>query len=111
MQAINLRGMRFHALVGILPHERVVPQPIVIDLSVDLLEGEGIVDYRVLYQTVADVVAAGPIEYLEQAGDLIARRTLDRNARVSRVRVALRKPHVALAGPLEYAEVVTELFA
>jgi dihydroneopterin aldolase len=109
VQEITLRGIRFHALVGILPHERVVPQPIEIDLRVELRDGEEVVDYRVLYQTVADVIAAGPIDYLEQAGDRIARNTLERHARVRSARVAVRKPHVALGGPLDYAEVVTEL--
>ena len=30
---ITLRAMRFHALVGILPHERELEQPIEIDVT------------------------------------------------------------------------------
>lgn len=123
MQAITLRGMRFHGLVGILPHERVSPQPIEVDLHVRLGEARtdatdaadvadtDVVDYRALYAIVAGVVSTGPIDYLEQVGERIARATLRHSARVRAARVAVRKPHVALGGPLDYAEVVTELTA
>ena len=106
MDEITLRGMRFHALIGILPHERTVPQPLEIDLTVTVAPGLGVVDYRRLYDLAASVVASGPIDFLEEIGDRIARGALDE--RVRKVRVAVRKPHVALGGPLDYVEVVIE---
>jgi dihydroneopterin aldolase len=102
---ITLRGMRFHALVGILEHERTVPQPIEVDLSVRSSGEGGILDYRRLYEMVERVVMAGPIDYLEVVADRITRQAFE-DARVRQTRVAVRKPHVALPGPLEYAEVV-----
>ena len=109
MQEIRLRGMRFHALVGILPHEREFAQPLEIDLTVRLRDGDAVVDYRALYEIVARVINSGPIDFLEEIGDRIARGALQHNARVQTARVAVRKPHVSLGGPLEFAEVVTEL--
>jgi dihydroneopterin aldolase len=106
MDEITLRGMRFHALIGILPHERTVPQPLEVDLTVHVVPGEGVVDYRKLYELAANVVANGPTDFLEDIGDRIARGALD--DRVRKARVAVRKPHVALGGPLDYAEVVVE---
>ena len=47
-QTISLRGMRFHTLIGILPHEAEIPQPVEIDLTV-WRERNGsaeLVDYR-----------------------------------------------------------------
>lgn len=105
-EQITLKGMRFHALVGILPQERTDPQPIEIDLTVDVAPGEGIVDYRALYSLTADVFAHGPVDFLEEIGDRVARGALAHSARVRVARVAVRKPHVALGGPLAYAEVV-----
>lgn len=99
--------MRFHALVGILPHEREFAQPLEIDLTVWLGEGNEVVDYRGLYDDAAAVVAEGPLHYLEEIADAVARRALVR-PRVTRALVAVRKPHVALAGPLAYAEVAVE---
>jgi dihydroneopterin aldolase len=107
-QQITLRAMRFDALVGILPQERTTPQPIEVDVTVDVADGDGIVDYRALYAAAANVFAAGHIDYLEQIGERIAAAALGHSARIRRARVAVRKPHVALGGPLAYAEVVVE---
>ena len=108
MYEITLGGMRFHCLVGILPHERTTPQPLEIDIRVHVDDGDGVVDYRALYAIVASILNTGPIDFLEEIGDRVARDTLAHSARVRRVRVAVRKPHVALPGPLSYAEVVVE---
>ena len=108
MQEITLHAMRFHALVGIVPHERTVPQPIEVDLSVRLLDHGTVIDYRELYQIVSHTFDDGPIDYLEEIGNRIVRRALAHDARIRFVRVTVRKPHVALAGPLAYAQVVTE---
>lgn len=106
MIEITLSAMRFHALVGILPHERTTTQPIEIDLRVDVADGEGIVDYRALYEAAAAVLNSGHIDFLEEIGDRVARGALAHSVRVRSARVAVRKPHVALPGPLAYAEVV-----
>lgn len=102
---VTLRGMRFHALVGILPHEREVAQPLEIDLTVWGAAAGIVIDYRGLYDLVASVVSAGPIDYLESAGARIADGAVALPG-VARARVALRKPNVALGGPLAHAEVV-----
>lgn len=111
MIEITLKGMRFHALVGIVEHERTSPQPIEIDLHADVSDGDGVVDYRVLYDIAATTLSAGHIDYLEEIGDRIARRALDHSPRIRSVRVAVRKPHVSLGGPLDFAEVVIRLDA
>jgi dihydroneopterin aldolase len=106
--AVTLAGMRFHVRVGILPHERELAQPLEIDLTVRLAHGTtAVLDYRGLYAIVRDVVGAEPLDYLETIGTDIATavRRLDGAASV---RVAVRKPHVALGGPLAFAEIVVE---
>jgi dihydroneopterin aldolase len=108
--------MRFHVLVGILPHEQEHPQPLEIDVTVwralrsDDAAGDadgGVVDYRDIYDAVAARVTGAPLRFLEDVartlvGDLLAR------PHVRRARVAVRKPHVPLPGPLAYAEVVVD---
>ena len=111
--AITLRAMRFHALVGILPHERTNPQPIEIDLTVDVVSVPGagrgdedaVVDYRRLYDVTAAVIDAGHIDYLEAIADRVVEAAFGTSDRVTRARVSVRKPHVSLGGPLAYAEV------
>lgn len=105
MDEITLRGMRFHVCVGILPHEHEFPQPLEIDVTVWKTPGGGVVDYRVLYDLTRHVVTGGGLDYLERIGERIAEGVL-RDQPVHRVRVAVRKPHVPLPGPLDHAEVV-----
>ena len=101
--------MRFHVRVGVLPHERDLVQPLEIDLSVRQRAGPGaLLDYRALYALASDAVRTGPIDYLETVADAIATAALALPG-VASVRVAVRKPHVALGGPLSHAEVVVEL--
>jgi dihydroneopterin aldolase len=109
--------MRFHVLVGVLPHEQTHPQPLEIDVTVWRAprpdDGDGadddndVIDYRDLYDAVAARVTGGPLRFLEDVartlvGDLLARPG------VRRARVAVRKPHVPLPGPLLHAEVVVD---
>ena len=111
--AITLRGMRFHVCVGVLPHEHDVAQPLEIDVTAWRAATRGahargdVLDYRALYDAAASVAASGPLVYLEDVASDVADRALAAGD-VERVRVAVRKPHVALAGPLEFAEVVLE---
>jgi dihydroneopterin aldolase len=109
--------MRFHVLVGVLPHEQAYAQPLEVDVTIwrglrpddgELpAAGNDVVDYRDLYNAVAARITAGPLRFLEDVartlvGDLLAR------PHVRRARVAVRKPHVPLPGPLAYAEVVVD---
>jgi dihydroneopterin aldolase len=52
-------------------------------------------------------VDAGPLDYLEEIAGSIAAGVIAFEG-VASVRVAVRKPHVALGGPLAHAEVVVE---
>jgi dihydroneopterin aldolase len=108
--AITLRGMRFHALVGILPHERELAQPLEIDLTIWRREASSdapVLDYRALYDAAASAIAAGPVGYIESLAHDVSERAFACGD-VARVRVAVRKPHVALPGPLAHAEVVLD---
>ena len=105
---ISLVGMRFHVRVGILPHERVHAQPLEIDVAVTRAEdADGVLDYRTLYARAAERVAQEPLDYLEDVATAIAEGALALSG-VTHARVAVRKPHVMLDGPLAYAEIVVE---
>ena len=105
---ITLSAMRFHARIGVLPHEHELGQPVEVDLTVwvDAPGGAGdVVDYRVLHEIASAAFAHGHVNFLEDVAEDVARRALV-VPRVLRARVAVRKPHVALPGPLAYAQVV-----
>ncbi len=104
LDAITLHGMSFHTLIGVLPHEREHAQPLEVDVTAWVRHGSGVVDYRTLYAKVRAATESSELFYLEELAHSVAARVLE-DAAVQRVRVAVRKPHVALGGPLEYAEV------
>lgn len=101
---ITLRGMTFHTLIGVLPHEREHAQPLEIDVTVWMKQDQRILDYRRLYASVRAVVESPDLFYLEELAESIASRVLDEPS-VRRARVAIRKPHVAIGGPLRDVEV------
>jgi len=113
--SICLRGMRFHTLVGLLPHEEKYPQPLELDVTAFLsLRPVGetdstrmVLDYRRLYDIVADAVGTSHHTLLEALCERIAGRVLTTEA-VDRVRVSARKPHAPIPGPLDCVEVVIE---
>jgi dihydroneopterin aldolase len=110
---VTLKAMRFHARIGVLPHEAEIAQSIEVDASLWVKRGaarltiKDIVDYRRVYELVAEVVTQGHTSFLEEVGERIAERALQLPL-VERVRIAVRKPNVALPGPLAYAEVALE---
>ena len=112
---ITLRGMRFHTLVGLLPHEEKFPQPLELDVTVFLsLQRVGeadsprmLLDYRSLYKLVADTVGTSHHTLLEALCEQVAQRTLTLEG-VDRVQVAARKPHAPIPGPVDFVEVVIE---
>ena len=105
---VALIGMRFHVCVGILPHEREIAQPLEVELIVhhDAMV-EGVVDYRELYDATREAVTSDPLTYLEPFAEALARRVLAFDG-VTWCRIAVRKPHVALGGPLAFAQVAVE---
>jgi dihydroneopterin aldolase len=112
---IVLKGMKFFTLVGLLPHEAEVPQPLEIDLTVWLsLEAVGrsdspreLLDYRRLYDIVSETVGASPHKLLEALCEKLCARVLELPP-VRRVEVAARKPHAPIQGPLDHVEVVVQ---
>ena len=85
-------------------------QPLEVDLTVWVTPpstGTIGVDYRDLYTVTSDVVMHGPLLYLEAIAQRIVSAALSR-PNVRGARATVRKPHVALPGPLDCAEVVIE---
>lgn len=113
--AITLRGMKFHTLVGLLPHEGKFPQPLELDVTACLSlrrVGESdsarmLLDYRDVYRVVADTVGSSHHRLLEALCERVATAVLAFEG-VERVRVAARKPHAPIPGPLDCVEVVVE---
>lgn len=112
---ISLKGLKFHTRVGLLPHEEQIPQPLELDLTVWLSLREvgasdspkQLMDYRDLHRIVSETVGTSHHRLLEGLCERIAARVLELEE-VHSVRIAARKPHAPIEGPLDYVEVVIQ---
>jgi dihydroneopterin aldolase len=115
LDSISLKGMRFFTCVGLLPHEQHVPQPLELDLTVwvslrragETDSPNALLDYRDLYAVVSDTVNSSHHRLLEGLCEMVAARAFEFHG-VHRARVAARKPHAPLAGPVDHVEVVVD---
>src|SRR3954469_9520309 len=75
---VTLKAMRFHARIGVLPHEAEIAQSIEVDASlwvrrsVNKPTTRDIVDYRRVYDLVAEVVTKGHTNFLGEGGGRLA---------------------------------------
>jgi dihydroneopterin aldolase len=112
---IELHGIELHAFHGVLDHERREGQRFLVDVELDLSDPraaltdriEDAVDYRDLVSTVVEVAEGQSYHLLEALAAALADALVD-GYPVTRVRVRVRKPDVALARPVEHAAVVVE---
>ena len=115
---IRMLGLEFFTLVGDLPHERTIPQPLEVDLEVraDLSRAgrsdrlEDALDYRAIQQATAAVLErdGGTAPHLlEAVAERIAEAVL-RLEGVESVVVRCRKPRAVLPGPVGKVEIEIE---
>ena len=108
---IELHGLRAMVVVGVLDHEKVAPQPVEIDLALDVdLRSAGATDDladTVDYGSITDACIAAltePVALLEAAAARLAEVALG-DPRVTGVEVAIRKVRPPVAHDLDTAGV------
>jgi 7,8-dihydroneopterin aldolase/epimerase/oxygenase len=111
---LSLRGMRFAARHGVLPHEKIEPQPFEVDviLHADLTRAavtdalSDTVDYSALHELVGAIVTGPSFDLVEGLAGAIARAVLAATdaALVDAVEVRVRKPEAPLEGELDTVE-------
>ena len=97
-QILSLTGLRFHANLGILPHERANSQPIQVDAELSqgvqpLLPANDdinhVLDYRKVRQIIIDECTAEHVNLLETLIGKVAQRLMQLpNVRGVRVKIA-----------------------
>ena len=106
MDRIFLRGMRFMACHGVLPHEREVPQPFEVDVEMGLdlrAAGESddlgdTVNYAKVYHTVSSIMDGAPKQLIEALAEGIADDLLRDFDSLRWVRVTVHKPAAPIDG-------------
>ena len=106
MDRIFLRGMRFMACHGVLPHEQEIPQPFEVDVELGLdlrAAGESddlsdTVNYAEVYDLISLVMNGPSKQLIEALAEEIADDLLRGFPLLRRVRVTLHKPAAPIDG-------------
>ena len=106
MDRIFLRGMRFMACHGVLPHEQEVPQPFEVDVELGLslrAAGESddlddTVNYAKVYRTVSSIMNGASKQLIEALAEEIAEDLLWQFSPLRWVRVTVHKPTAPIDG-------------
>ena len=106
MDRIFLRGMRFMACHGVLPHEREIPQPFEVEVELGLslrVAGESdnlddTVNYAKVYHTVSSIMDGAPKQLIEALAEEIADDLLRDFDSLRWVRVTVHKPAAPIDG-------------
>ena len=101
---ILLEGMVFHGCHGVLPAERELGQPFVVDVEIYLdLRPAGrsddltkTVDYSEVHRLAKQIVEGEPADLTETVAERIASAVLEEHPLADAVRVKVKKPHVRL---------------
>jgi 7,8-dihydroneopterin aldolase/epimerase/oxygenase len=101
---IIIEGMVFYGRHGVLPAERELGQPFVVDVELWLdLRPAGLsddlaktVDYGEVHRLAKQVVEGEPVDLTETVAERIANATLEEHPLVEVVRVKVKKPNVRL---------------
>lgn len=97
---VGLHGLQVDCVIGIYPHERLRPQPLFIDVELDVDLGpaadSGSIDDATDYEQVAEVVrqvaVGGEHRLLESLAGAASAALLDRFGAARAVRLEIRKP-------------------
>jgi dihydroneopterin aldolase len=100
MTKIFVVGLKIEAEIGVYRHERGRPQPLVVDVELDVPTAGAerlaeTVNYETIAETARTVAAQGHIKLVEAFAEQLARACLA-DERVTRARVRVEKP-MALA--------------
>jgi dihydroneopterin aldolase len=107
--SIFVNGLVLHAYHGVMPHEGKVGQPFILDLRLDIdlsqaAKSDKVADtisYDQVVRTASEAFTTRRYKLIEAAGAAVAEAILAAYAKVTRVRVTVRKPHAPVAAVFE----------
>lgn len=105
---IHIRGLRVRGRHGVLPSERELGQPFIIDIAMEVPDLSACtsddlahtVDYAAVADGVTAVVAGTPVDLIERLARLVADRVLEEDL-VQAVTVTVAKPHAPVGQLLD----------
>lgn len=113
MAKISIKNMMVYAFHGIYEYEREQGQKLFLDVELVTRDEKAAetdnpddgVDAAVVYGFVRSVVKNNRCKLLQTVANHVCKELLDKYPHVCEVTTKIRKPSVAVSGPLDYVEV------
>ncbi len=110
---VFVRGLKVEAMIGAYEHEKLAPQPLSIDLEVEVIEPsspaadrlEDVVCYNRLTEGIKAILAEGHIKLVETLAERIADLAMS-HSMVLGVSVRIEKPNAIAAADAAGVEIV-----
>jgi dihydroneopterin aldolase len=110
----GLKGLRIECIVGVYPHEREHPQPVMIDVELDYDVADAAhaddvghaVDYDRVAEGVTELVQRRAFHLIETMAEETADMLLGQHASVQTVRLEIRKPKAVAAADCSFVRLV-----
>jgi len=98
---VFVRDLNVMATVGVLEHEKLAPQKLIISVDLTVREGaegledrlEKVVCYGNVVENIKAIIAKGHVNLIETLAEMIAKSALE-DARVLAARVRIEKPDI-----------------
>lgn len=108
---IFIEGMIFMTLIGVLEHEKVQPQRVIVDLSLSVMpiqatrtdRLEQTISYATAYERISQIIQTEHFGLVERLAGCIAEQLLLDHESLMAVTVTIRKPEAPLPGPFASA--------
>ena len=89
-----LEGLEFHAVIGILPHERRMPQKIVVDAAFEYESKEEYIDYAEAAALIRSHIKEKRFHLIEDALDSCAKLLKQRFPQMKSLYLRIQKPQI-----------------
>ncbi len=98
---VFVRDLNVMATVGVLEHEKLAPQKLIISVDLTVREGvegledrlENVVCYGNVVENIKDIIARGHVNLIETLAEMIAKSALE-DKRVLAAKVRIEKPDI-----------------
>lgn len=109
----GLHDLRIDCIVGIHPHERVTPQPVILDLELDYdfapaAASDAIADvinYDAVVAQVTDLIQSRKFQLIESMAEATVALLWARHPSIERIRLEIRKPAAVPAAASSFVRV------
>ena len=91
---IEISDLTFETIIGILPHERITPQRVIITCGIEYAYHTEFINYATVAQVIKQLMHDEKFELIEEALAAIKRKLHALYPEISTLRIRIQKPDI-----------------